>query len=114
MDEIECAVPRHSVLRVLLVIWLVIYTVTTMFVVIPIASIFVLEGFSLTDTRLAHFGIVGASLLLLIWWPASAIIGWVMLAKCRLSNALIVTAGGGGALILIWLGFALLVTFTGG
>lgn len=88
--------------KALLVVWLLAYSSLPIPVVV-LALIFSFEGFASLRSHPENWGLAVTSALFLVAWPASALLGWLLLALGRSSLAWRVTGGAAIALLLLWL-----------
>jgi hypothetical protein len=87
----------------LLVLWLVAYTLLPLAVAI-FALIFASEGFASLRSHPENAVLAAAATLFLVAWPLSAIAGWILLILGKVRMAWLVTVTTAGALLLLWLG----------
>lgn len=88
--------------KALCVSWLLAYS-SLPIVLVLFALIFSFEGFASLHTHPGNLGVAVVSALFLVAWPASALLGWLLLCLGKTRSAWLVTGGTALTLVLLWL-----------
>lgn len=96
-----------------MVLWLLAYTGLPT-VIALFALVFSFGGFASLRSHPENAGLAVVSTLFLVAWPASVLVGWLLLALGKTRLVWLVTGGTAAGLVLLWLVGLGLAVFAGG